>query len=107
MLRNFFQPLLRCAQAPLALETEGSRYHCDRQNAHFTGNLGDNRRCTRPSTAAHAGCNKNHIRAVQGVSNTIFILERRRTTHFRVGARAKSLGDARAQLQHGLGVNVR
>ena len=82
MLCNFLQAFLRCAEALLALETEGSCDHRNRQDAHFASNFGDNWCRTGPGTAAHAGRYKDHIRAVQRVSDAIFIFKCRRTTHF-------------------------
>ena len=106
MLCNFLQAFLRCAEALLALKTERPRDHRNRQDTHFASHFGDDWCRTGPGTAAHAGCYKDHIRAVQRVSDAIFIFKCRRTTHFRVGARTEALGDARAQLQHGLGMNI-
>ena len=100
MLSDFSQAILSRTQAFFALETKGPCDNRDRQNAHFTRHLRDNGRSTRAGPATHASGNKDHIRTVQRVGNTIPILERCSATYLWVGPSTQTFGNTRPQLEY-------
>ena len=98
VLRQRFDAGMRHFQAP-AFEHEGLGDHGHGQDTKLFRHFSDYRSSASTGAAAHAGGDEQHIRAVNGFSDFLAILQRRFAPDFRIRARAQTLGDGNAQLQ--------
>ena len=77
----------------LAFERERTGHNGDRQDAHFFGDLSNDRRCTGAGAAAHTRGDEHHVGALQHLGNTFTVFHRRLATDFRISTRAQALSD--------------
>ena len=98
--------------ALLALKSKGLGDHRDGQAVEIAGDFRHDGGCARAGSAAHAGRNKNQIRALERLRNFLAAFFRRAAAHIRHCACAQALGqlfanlDGRAGLAHGKGLTV-
>ncbi len=91
--------VIRDQRALAAFHLEGPRDHRDREDAELLGDLRHHRRRARARAAAHAGGDEQHVAALDHLDDAIAIFHRGLPAHFRIGARAETLGDVAADLQ--------
>ena len=81
----------------LAFKTERLGHHGHCQDTHFTRHFGDDRRCAGARSAAHAGGDEGHVRALQRLGDLLAFADGRVASYLRLGARTQP-GFAEAQL---------
>ena len=98
--------------ALLAFKGKGLGNHRDGQTVEVTGDLGHDGSRARAGAAAHAGGDKDQVRALERLGDFLAALFRRAAAHVGHRARAQALGqlladlDGRAGLAHGKGLPV-
>ena len=91
--------LLRMFASLAALELEGLCDDCDGQDTEVLTDLGDNRRRTCTGTAAHAGCDEDHVRAGHGLRDLFHAFLSGSLANLRVAACAEAFGELLTDLQ--------
>ena len=88
---HFNYALVRDFLLAAALEFKRHRHNSNRQNSELLSNLRDNRRGSRPCTAAHSRRNKNHIRAENRIFQAFDVIFRRHLAKSSVASGAVTL----------------
>ena len=96
---QFLQSLFGLQHAALAFKREGLGDHGDAQRAEFAGERSYHRRSAAAGASAEAGSDENHVRAFQRFDDFLGVFQRGFAADFGIGARAKTFGQFRAQLQ--------
>ena len=68
---QFGQAVIGVGGAARAFKLKRLGHHTHRQDAHFLGDAGDHRRCASARAAAHARCDEQHVRAVNGRTDLV------------------------------------
>jgi hypothetical protein len=106
MLLKFPKTLICYFRTLFAFESERAGHDSYGQNTHFPGHFGHNGGPTGAGAAAHTGCYKDHVSAVQGVGNAVPVLHGSGSPDIRVGASPETFGDTGAYLQHRLCLDI-
>jgi hypothetical protein len=106
-----FWRALRCRErrSPSASSFEGERLGHDGngQDTHLAGHFGHDRCSTCTSTTTHAGGDEHHVGTGQQLAQRFPVFHGGITTHFRIGSGTQTLGDATADLQVVLALELR
>ena len=100
-LLEFIDAGFGLAHACLTFESKRFRHDCDRQDSHVARNFGHNRRRARARAAAHTGGDEHEIRALERAGDLLSAFLRGLFANFRRCARAETLGQLLADLDHG------
>ena len=98
--------MIRDQRALAAFHLERTRDHGHREDAEFLRHLCDHRCRARARSTTHAGGDEQHVAALDHLDDPIAVFHRRLPAHFRIGARAETLGDIAADLQRGFHLRV-
>ena len=85
LLLEVFDACLGLAHAAGTFEFKGLRDHCNGQNAEFLGNLGNYGSRAGTRAAAHAGRDKQKMRAFERFTNLVGCVHGSCSTHFGLG----------------------
>src|SRR5512138_2514809 len=90
---------LLLAALPFTAERLGD--DTDRKGAELLGNIGNNRGSACPCSATHTGSNKNHVRPLKRVDQSLPVLDRSIAANAGIGTCTKPLGKERSKLHLG------
>ena len=88
-------------QTPAAFKGKWLGDHCDSQNPHFLGNIGNHRRRTGAGATTHTGSNKQHIGTLDDLGNPVTIFLCCLASNIRVCTGTQTFGDISSDLQRG------
>ncbi len=91
------------AHPALALELERLRHHRDREHAKLLGGARDDRRCSRPGAAAHAGGDEQEMHAFEMRADFLDGFLGRRSADLRLRTGTQALGYTDAHLNDAAG----